>query len=174
VTAHSRMRVSSRGLTPIEAAIGIAIVGSLLAIAIPAIARNLHATYFAEVTEGLTRLQEHAVARAQHRPTEDAFPRSAPMTPAVPPRAHKEADPPGTWAHPTWVALDFQATTDTTPHAFSYGFDSTLGKDDSSFVAHGHADLDGDGQTSTFEVRGTASGGEARATPGFVVFQELE
>jgi hypothetical protein len=158
----------------VETAIGISIVGSLLAIAIPSFVKSFRTTYKAEAIAGLTRLSGNAVSRAQNRPTPDAFPRSAPITPPAPPRGHKEIDPPGTWAHPTWVALDFQATTDGSPHAFAYGFDSTLGQDESSFVAHAHADLDGDGETSSLEVRGRASGGTAVMAPGLTVFKELE
>ena len=169
-----RRRAGERGLSAIETAIGVSIVGSLLAIAIPTFARNLHVTYYAEATTGLSRLSDNAVTRAQRRPTPDAFPRSAPITPSPPPRGRKEADPPGTWAHPTWVALDFQATPDGTPHAFSYGFDSRLGDDESSFVAHAHADLDGDGETSTIETRGRARDGVAVREPGITVFRELE
>jgi type II secretory pathway pseudopilin PulG len=155
-------------------AISIAIVGSLLAIAIPAFVRSFRVTYHAEATSGLTRLSEHAIARAQRRPTEDAFPRSAPITPETPPRGTKAVDPPGTWAHPTWVALDFQATPDASPHAFSYGFDSTLGQAESRFTAHAHADLDGDGETSTFELHGKAADGTAVVEPRLYVEKELE
>jgi hypothetical protein len=158
----------------IETAIGVSIAGTLLCIAVPAFVRNLHASSFAEVTEGLGRLSAHAVQRAQRRPTEDAFPKSAPLTPELVPRGHKEVDPPGAWGHPTWIALDFQATVDGTPHAFAYGFDATLNKDESSFVAHAHADLDGDGQTSSFSVRGRAKAGAGQADPGMEVVGGLE
>jgi len=158
----------------IETAIAISIAGVLLCIAVPSFVKNLHASSFAEVTEGLGRLSEHAVAHAQRRPTEDAFPKSAPLTPETPPRAHKEKDPPGTWGNPTWIALDFQATVDGTPHAFSYAFDSTLGAEESSFAAHAHADLDGDGQQSTFMVHGRAKAGAAVADPSMDVVLGLE
>ncbi len=170
----SRGVTGQRGLSTIETAIAISIAGILLCIAIPAFVRNLHASSFAEVTEGLGRLSEHAVQRAQRRPTEDAFPRSAPLTPESPPRGHKEKDAPGTWGHPTWIALDFQATVDGTPHAFSYAFDSTEGAEESSYAAHAHADLDGDGQTSSFTVRGRAKAGAAQADPGMDVVAGLE
>ena len=162
------------GLTMLETAIGVSIAGTLLCVAVPAFVRNLHASSFAEVTEGLGRLSEHAVSRAQRRPTEDAFPKSAPVTPEAPPRGHKEVDPPGTWGHPTWIALEFQATLDGTPHAFAYGFDSVRDPEESRFVAHAHADLDGDGQTSTFSVRGRAKAGAAQAEPGMDVVGGLE
>ena len=172
--ARATRTVRQRGLSMIETAIAISLTGTLLCIAIPTFVRNLHASSFAEVTEGLGRLSEHALQRAQRRPTDDAFPRSAPLTPEAPPRAHKEKDPAGTWGHATWIALDFQATVDGTPHAFSYAFDSTLAAEESSFAAHAHADLDGDGQSSSFTVRGRARAGAAQADPGMDVVAGLE
>ena len=71
------------------------------------------------------------------------------------------ADPFGTWQTPTWQALGFppprasgRAFTEGQPHAFSFAFDSTLSPARSSFVAHAHGDLDGNGVMSTFELRG--------------------
>jgi hypothetical protein len=47
-----------------------------------------------------------------------------------------------------------RAFADGQPHAFAFGFDSTLSRTRSGFVAHAHGDLDGNGVVSTFEIRG--------------------
>lgn len=59
-------------------------------------------------------------------------------------------------------------------HWFSFEFDRTLEKDASSFVASAHGDLDGDGQTSTFEVRGSCERAASKLAPGMYVDQEVE
>jgi hypothetical protein len=168
-------RNKSGGLTAVEGAIVFAVGGSLAAVAIPAFVRELSASRFAEAMSGLERMSAAAVAYAQDRPVKEAFPPSAPLTPSVPPRGVREADPPGVWDHPTWRALDFRAVPEGVPHFFAFGFDSALTPTRSTFVAHAHADLDGDGTRSTFEVRGHAAEGEgAVVEPGMVVLDEVE
>jgi Tfp pilus assembly protein PilE len=53
-----------RRFTPVELAIAIAILGSLLAVAVPAFSRDLHASRLVEPTEGLARIGAAAVAYA--------------------------------------------------------------------------------------------------------------
>jgi len=156
-------------ITPIELAVGAAILGTLLAVAIPSFARNVHATHFAEPVDGLGRLGAQAVAHAQGHPDEP-FPKSAPLTPAEVPRGQRAIDAPGTWDHPTWTALAFRSTPEGVPHAFSFAFEST-GR---AFVGRARGDLDGDGALSTFEIRGASEGDRARIAPGMYVEDELE
>ena len=99
---------------------------------------------------------------------------SAPLTPPSPPRGEKAVDPPGTWDHPTWLELAFRAAPDGVPHAFSYSLDTTVGSPRSTFVARARADLDGDGQPSLFEVRGSAQLGVGAIEPGIYIEAELE
>lgn len=159
-----------RGVTAVEIAVGVAIVGSLLAVAIPAFVRELSASRFVEATEGLDRMATAAVAIAAGG---EPMPPSAPLTPPTPPPGLKALDPPGLWDAPTWKALDnFRASPDGVPHAFSFAFDR---QGDKRFVGSAHGDLDGDGVTSTFEVRGgVAADGEARVEPGMYVESEIE
>ena len=163
-----------RRFTPVELAIGAAILGSLLAVAVPAFVHDLHASRFVEPTEGLERLGASAVAYAV---TNGRFPDSAPLTPATPPRGKKEADPPGAWDGATWKALAFRPSPEGVPHAYSFSFESTAGG--AAFVAQARGDLDGDGVLSTFETRGrnghdaVAAGGPA-VVPGMYVESELE
>ncbi len=149
-------RSSQRGLSSVEIAIAISLLGTLAAIAIPTIARQAYASHLIEATSGLERMSTAAIAQAQGKPATDAFPGPAPLTPTEPPRGIREVDVPGTWEHPTWTKLNFKAVPLGIPHAFSFAFDPTSTPGKSSFVARAHGDLDGDGQRSTFEMRGTA------------------
>ncbi len=157
-----------RRFTPVELAVGVALLGSVAAVAVPAFVRELHSSHHVEATAGLARLASGALSYAE---ANQHFPESAPLTPAVPPRGKKEADPPGTWDGPTWTALGFRAAPEDVPHAYSFAFDST----GTSFVARARGDLDGDGILSTFEVRGVARVDEpAHLEPGMYVEAELE
>jgi len=158
-----------RRFTPVELAIGVALLGSLLAVAVPAFVREMHASRFVEPTDGLARLAASAVAYADENGGK--LPASAPLTPASPPRGKKEADPPGTWEHPTWKAVAFRPAPDGVPHAYSFAFEAQP----AGFVAQARGDLDGDGVLSTFEVRGHVRPGEkAAVAPGMYVEAELE
>jgi hypothetical protein len=164
-------------MRPIEGAIAFALAGSLLAVAVPAFVREVHASRFAEPVEGLERLTAAAVAYGRDRPASEAFPPTAPLTPPSPPRGTREIDPPGSWDTPTWTALGFRPSPEGAPHAFSFGFDSTRAPGLSTFVAHAHGDLNGNGITSTFEMRGHASADEPGgpvAEPGMFVNAEVE
>jgi hypothetical protein len=152
-----------------------AITGSLLAVAVPAFVRELRASRFVEPVEGLQKIGAGALAYAQAKPAASAFPASAPLTPASIPRGTREVDPPGVWEHPTWKALAFRAAPEGVAHAFSFGFDMTPGPTRSTFVAHAHGDLDGDGVRSTFELHGHAEDAEPAALdPGMYVESEVE
>lgn len=166
-------RRAARGITPIEGAIGFAILGTLLAIAIPAFARNVHATYTAEAFEGLDKIGGGALKHAEGKPASKAFPPSVPLTPAEAPKRGRVADTPGTWTHATWIALAFEVPEGAT-HAFSFSFDSTA-TTVSTFSAIAKGDLDGDGITSHFEIQGRAEDGRgASISPGIIVHDELE
>jgi hypothetical protein len=177
----SRSRVRRRA--PVELAIGFALIGSLLAIAVPTFVREMHASRLVEPVDGVKRLGVSAIAfgRTQTSPSgqgAQVFPPAAPMTPRVPPRGHREIDPPDTWDHPTWIALDlFRPVPPGTPHCFAFAFDSALSAPKSTFRAHAHGDLDGDGFYSTFEVTGRFVDGDPRGPvldPGMTVDSEVE
>jgi hypothetical protein len=157
---RSRSRSRSRSLTPVEFAIGFALIGVLLAIAVPTFVREVHMSRFVEPVDGLQRMGASAVAFAASHPVPQAFPSSAPMTPAAPPRGQCEADAQEAWDGPTWSALEFRPVPPGTPHCYAFAFDSTLGATRSSFRAHAHGDLDGDGIVSTFEITGHSIDGD--------------
>jgi hypothetical protein len=184
---RARARLRSRGVAPLEAALGFAIVGSVLAVAIPAFVRDLHASRFSEATEGLAAIGEGAVLYAAPLPVDRAFPPSAPLTPPHPARGGRAFDMPGLWQTPTWMALHFppprrsgRAFAEDEAHSFAFVFESTSGPHRSTFVARAHGDLDGDGTMSTFEIRGhdlEADGntpGGPSVEPGMYVENPLE
>ncbi len=182
-------RPRARGFSAVELAAAFALFGSLLAVAVPTFVREFKASRFVEPTQGLAYLASSAVGYAAlhggPKAVPLAFPRSVGLTPIAPPRGRLVSDPPGTWTDATWQALRFPTTgdgfafADGDPHAFAFAFDSaTTGSGPTAratFVAHAHGDLDGDGATSTFEVRGGYSP-EAGASvePGMHVEAPLE
>jgi hypothetical protein len=147
-----------RTLSPVEAAALIALGGSVLAVMVPAFARNLHASRLAEPIDGLNRIATRATAIAAARPTSLAYPASVGLTPEQVPRGEALLDPPGTWDHPTWRMLGFEFTV---PHRYSFEFLSENGPERALFEARAHGDLDGDGVFSTFEIAGEAVDGRA-------------
>src|SRR5687767_3192643 len=90
-----------RTLSPTEAALAVAIGGSVLFAALPAFVNNLHASRLAEPIDGLGAIAARATALATGQTPESAYPDSVGLTPAQVPRAERVADPPGTWEHPT-------------------------------------------------------------------------
>jgi hypothetical protein len=175
----------ARGFSAVELATIFAILGSVLGVVVPTFVRELRASRLVEPTECLASIAAGAVSYASRPPgstaVSQAFPRSVSVTPTAPARGHPAADPPGTWSDPAWRALAFPpaagsfAFADGEPHSFAFGFDSALGPAESSFVAHAHGDLDGDGARSTFEVRGHANAKDGPVIePGMYVEAELE
>lgn len=163
--------MQSRSFTAVEGAVAVAVLGSVLAVAVPEFASSLRASRLAEPVDGLRRIAASAVAVAGAGGTAAAFPGPAPLTPAEVPRGVRADDPPGAWNHPTWKALGFGFDH---AHAFSFAFDSEATADGAHFRASAHGDLDGDGVTSTFELEGVADGQGAHVLPGLYVDREVE
>jgi hypothetical protein len=163
-------------ITPVNLAIAFALGGSVLAVAVPAFVREMHASRFAEPIDGLTKIGAGAIAYGKEHPASEGFPPSVKLTPASPPRGVREADPPGTWDQPTWQELKFRPVPEGVPHAFAFGFDTVRTPGHSTFVAHAHGDLDGDGIQSTFEVKGThdADNDGPVLEPGMYIESEVE
>ena len=176
-TASSRSRSRSRRFSPVELAVGFALVGSLLAVVVPTFVREVHASRLVEPVDGLQRLGAAAVAYGRVHPASQGFPASAPLTPAAVPRGRCLPDDPGAWEHPTWRALDFRPVPEGAPHCFAFSFDSSLSPSISTFRADAHGDLDGDGILSTFEVTGRYVDGDPKGPlldPGMFVDSEVE
>jgi type IV pilus assembly protein PilA len=144
-------------MTPLEVASGVAIVGSILAVSVPAFVRNLHASRLIEPIDGLERIAVRATALAAGRPAEFAYPPSAEQAPEQVPRGKPVTDPAQTWDRPTWRSLDFSFTL---PHSYSFAFESHNTPGHATFYAVSHGDLDGDGLESTFEISGESKDGQ--------------
>jgi hypothetical protein len=160
-----------RALTPVETAVAVAIAGSLLAIAVPAFVRNLHASRLAEPIEGLDRIGMRATARAAGRPAVAAYPESVGLTPHDVPRGKPVNDPAGTWDHPTWRELGF---TFQVPHSYSFAFESKNSPGHATFRARAMGDLDGDGLYSSFELAGESRDGAEPVVFTLEMMREIE
>ncbi len=160
-----------RVLSPLEAASGFAIAGSVLAVAIPAFVRNLHASRLVEPIDGLNRIAAKAAAIAASQPAETAYPESVGLTPEQVPRGATVTDPPGTWDHATWRRLGVEYTT---AHSYSFAFESRNAPGKATYRAVAHGDLDGDGLLSTFEITGESSDGSEPVTAPMESRREVE
>ncbi len=160
-----------RSLTPLEAAVAVAIFGSVLATALPTFVHNLHASALVEPIDGLGRIATRATSLAASRPIQNAYPATVPLTPGSVPAGSRVTDPPGTWDHATWRELEFGFTV---PHAFSFAFESQNAPDVSTFHALAHGDLDGDGSLSTFEIGGEVHAGGEPKTGAMDIHREVE
>lgn len=160
-------RKKKRRLTIREFAIAWAVFGSLLATCVPPFVRELHASPLHEIEEALPRLGQAVVA---YHAANGALPGSVPLTPPTPARGAPKVDPPGSWDHPTWLALGFRPVTDGAAHSYSFSFENQ----GSSFVLEARGDLDGDGAQSRFVVRGVIEDGVAKLQDGMSVENELE
>lgn len=158
-------------MTPLEAAVAVAVAGAVLATALPAFVRNLHASKLVEPTEGLGRIAARATAHAAGRPVGSAYPESVGLTPTEVPAAVRVTDPPGTWDHPTWRTLEFGFTF---PHAYSFAFESGGTADQAVFRARAHGDLDGDGSLSEFSISGQVRSGAEPSVSPLELHREVE
>jgi hypothetical protein len=146
--------------------------GTFLAGFVPNFVRQLQASRFTEAIQGVETISKNAITYADGKAPLEAFPPSAPLTPKQVPKGERVEDPPGTWDHLTWAALDFRMEHE---HYFSFAFDSKNSESHSYFAARAHGDLDGDGEHSTFEIRGEISTGQKpKILPGLYVEREVE
>lgn len=160
-----------RSLSPVEAALCVAIGGSVLAVGVPAFVRNLHASRLVEPMDGLHRIAAKAAALVSDPAGKPVYPPSVSLTPKTVALGSPAQDPPGTWDQPTWKALDFGFTR---PHSYSFEFQSELKGRRARYRAIARGDLDGDGQLSEFSVRGEVSEGEAPLTLPLEMHREIE
>lgn len=160
-----------RALSPVEAAVALAIAGAVLATALPEFVRNLHASRLVEPIDGLNRIGTRATARAAGLLAEAAYPESIGLTPEHVPRGERVVDPLGTWDRPTWRTLGFSITG---PHAFSFAFESKNATGLAVFRAFSHGDLDGDGNLSHFELAGRSQDGAQPELSPLEIYREVE
>jgi hypothetical protein len=154
----------------VEAALCVAVCGSVLAVGVPAFVRDLHASRLVEPIDGLNRIAAAAAARAAQGGPKP-YPDSAPRTPREVPSGAPAQDPPGTWDHPTWVSLGVSFSR---PHSYAFEFESERRGRRSTYTAVARGDLDGDGQLSEFTIRGEVVDGRAPVTFPMEMRREVE
>ncbi len=173
------LRKKVKGFTLIELMIVVVILGVLAAVAVPAFIKYIRRAKTSEAEDKISEMYRSAVAYFTadqvDRGTGGAsippqFPNSVALSPlgactacaassdgrCQPNGAGDGAYVPNTvWGNRSWIALNF-AITD--PHYFVYQFDATNLDVDrgvgSQFTARAQADLDQDGNCSTFERAG--------------------
>jgi len=160
-----------RSLSPVEAAALVSLGGCVLAVVVPTFARNVRASYVSEATSGVSELVARAAARLEATGTPLALPESAPLTPPHVPRGVRVTDPPGTWAHPTWRALEFGFEQ---PHFYSFAFDAERTELEAKFRARAHGDLDGDSVQSSVSIDGSFRPGTGVTLSPLDVQNEIE
>ncbi len=160
-------RRKKRRLSIRQWAILWAAVASLLATCVPPFVRELRTSPLHEVEEALPRLGALVL---EHYARTGTLPESVALTPPTPTRGVPRIDPPGTWEHPTWLALGFRPVAESAPHMFSFAFENQ----GQSFEIEARGDLDGDGATSRFALRGRIDNGVAKLDEGMIVENELE
>lgn len=160
-----------RSLSPVEAAVAVAIAGAVLASGLPAFFGNLHASRLVEPIDGLNRIATRATALAAGVPAAAAYPETVGLTPANVPAGEATTDAVGTWDHATWRKLDFEWSV---PHYFSFAFESRNAVGKAVFHARAHGDLDGDGVWSTFAIAGESIDGAEPTTTAIDIHREVE
>ena len=160
-----------RRFSPVEAAFGVALAGTVLATFVPAFVENLQASRLVEPIDGLNKLAGRATALAGARPVEQAYPASAPMTPKTVPAGGRASDPDDAWKHPTWQQLDFRFTV---PHSYAFQFESSNAVGRSTFKATARGDLDGDGVLSQFVISGESKDGDRPRVFPMDIYREVE
>jgi hypothetical protein len=160
-----------RALSPVEAALCVAVFGSVLAVGIPAFVRDLHASRLVEPIDGLNRIAGAAAAGVEKQSGPRQYPESAPRTPRDVPSGAPVLDAPGAWEHPTWVSLGLSFSQ---PHSYSFEFQSERRGRRSKYFATAQGDLDGDGQLSDFSIRGEVVDGQTPTTYPLEMRREVE
>jgi hypothetical protein len=160
-----------RSLTPVQAIAILAIGLSVLAVFVPAFARNLRVSRLSEAMDGLQHIARQATLVAQSRQPRDAYPPSVGLTPAQVPQGQAVTDKPDTWHQQTWRELAFMPSQ---PHRFSFEFESKNAPDVATFRAIARGDLDGDAVTSRFEITGEYKAGGAPTMYHLELDREVE
>ena len=153
------------GFTLIELMIVVAIIGALSAVAIPSFLKYLQKAKTTEAFQQLEKIYNGAriyfmdqrTGKNQVQPIPPQFPESNPITPVVTCcSGTSDRCTPTTnyWTSPTWKELQFSISD---PHYFRYSIESSGAGVNAAFTARAHADLDCDGEESTFEMFGAAN-----------------
>ncbi len=171
------MRPSRRGFTLIELMIVVAILAILAVVAVPAFVKFLRRAKTVEAVDQLDKIHKGAVsyymrgkvAHGTGAPVRCQFPEAQGMTPDITGKKccggaadadgddRCDVDPP-IWNAKVWSALSFELRDQ---HYFGYSFVSSGTVETAKFTATANADLDCDGEVSTFERYGYGTSGNA-------------
>lgn len=169
-----------RGFTLIELMIVVAILAILSVVAVPAFIKYMRKAKTSEAIDMLDKIYKGAsdyystprVSENVASKLDCQFPADQGLTPVEATccstyggkdtNNDDRCDPnPDTWTTLTWSALKFQITEE---HYFQFSFDQNdKTKKDAQFTANAQADLDCDGEYSTFQRYGK---GDPKATSG--------
>ncbi len=165
--AFVHVSVFGREFSIVVLAAAASLGGTLAVIAVPAFAKNLYGSHLVEAEAGLQRIGVATIARTARG---EPLAATTPRTPEVVPRGVAVIDPPGTWDHPTWVALAFAPVDAPRPLAHAHRFSFAFENQGNRFKATANGDLDGDGTSSILEIEGSPD----KIAPGMYVENELE
>ncbi|HWA76370.1 MAG TPA: prepilin-type N-terminal cleavage/methylation domain-containing protein [Polyangiaceae bacterium] len=157
-----------RGFTLVELMIVVAIIGILAALAIYGVTKYVKNAKTAEAREALGRMSKDANGVYERESMTSAVMGLGTSTgisrrlcasatnkvPASIPKAQKYQSSPSEWggsATAGWQCLKFSMND---PQYFQYDYQATNPTADGSFSCLAHADLDGDGASSTFFMQG--------------------
>jgi len=159
---------NTKGFTLIELMIVVAIIAILAVVAVPQFTKYMRSAKAAEANEMLDLIKKgsatyYTTPRVQQgtgAKVECQFPADVDTTPTGSSCCASQNDSdadgrcdakPGNWNSTSWSALKFAITDQ---HYFQYRYQSTGSKGTAVFTANSHADLDCDGQLSTFQIVG--------------------
>ncbi len=156
--------------TPLQAVVFLSILLSVLAVFVPAFARNLRVSRMAEAIDGLHQIGKQASLIAASRETHEAYPPSVALTPREVPQG-ESVESEELWQDPTWLELGFKPRQ---PHRFAFQFESNNGHELATFRATALGDLDGDAIHSRFELSGEFHRGQQPVLFALEMDREVE
>ncbi len=172
-------RLAQRRLMGSSLLLGVAGVGILSAIAIPAFIKYIRRAKTAEATMNLRKMFDGAVVFYESERVDKngnilprRFPQSSPLSPKLSKCKEKAVlAPPETWAAQGWRELEFAIHG---PQHYQYEFVSEGHGEEARFTARAIGDLDCDGVFSTFERIGEIRAGSINGGAGLYIEKQFE